>query len=80
MQKLVSNPDGRLAVSSSTGSGALQLWCKESCAHLATLEGHASSVGTLAFSPDSRLLMLGGDDGVLRLWNLGAHGVGDRGR
>lgn len=79
VRRLVSSPDGRLAVSSSTGSGALQLWCMESCARLTTLEGHAGSVGALAFSPDSRLLVSGGDDGVLRLWDLVAHGLGDRG-
>lgn len=32
--------------------------------------GHASTVMAIAFSPDGRWLASGGDDGILRIWNL----------
>jgi len=38
---------------------------------LRTLKGHTAPVQSVAFSPTAGLVSSGGDDGVLRAWNLG---------
>ena len=35
-----------------------------------TLEGHAAPINAIAFSPDGRLLVSGGDDHVFKLWDV----------
>ena len=48
---------------SRSSSPALQLFC--------SLKGHASSVWSVGFSPDSHLLCSGSSDKTVRVWNLG---------
>jgi WD40 repeat protein len=38
--------------------------------HLATLKGHTSTVNTVAFGPDGKVLATGSNDGTIKLWNL----------
>jgi WD40 repeat protein len=47
----------------------LRVWDAESGALLATLEGHQGRVTSVAWSPDGRRLLSGGDDGSLRVWD-----------
>lgn len=53
----------------STESASVQLWRPAGRTPYARLE-HSGWVNTLAFSPDSRLILTGSDDKIVRLWDL----------
>jgi WD40 repeat protein len=79
---LAFSPDGKL-LAAGEGWGPLDLvreppdapagiriWDVQTGRLKARLDGHRSSVYDLVFSPDSRRLLSGGDDGSLRLWDM----------
>ena len=73
--------DGR-RLASAGHDGAVRLWTLGDAASLAArpgarlvsqvLTGHRGSVNSLLFAPDASLLVSGGDDGDIRLWNTEA--------
>ena len=47
------------------------IWNAKTGKHLQTLRGHKDSVFGVAFSPDSKQIATGSQDGTLRLWKIG---------
>ena len=82
VQVLAFSPDGHI-LASGTASGsstdpAVRLWDLTRrirlTTPLATLRGHTSGVGDVAFSPDGRILASGGSvDETVRLWDVARH-------
>ena len=66
-------PDGRLLATGSEDR-TVKLWDVQARTLLATLEGHADSVLSVAFSPDGRLLATGSRDGTVKLWDVQSQG------
>ena len=69
------SPDGRLMAVGTHGltedsSFKIFVWDAKSGKELKRLDGHESTVGTLAFSADSRYLLSGSDDKTVRLWSV----------
>jgi WD40 repeat protein len=46
----------------------VRLWQTGSWNEVAALEWHLGAIRSLTFSPDSRWLLSGGTDGIVRLW------------
>src|SRR5262249_9842577 len=55
-----------------TGSGdnTAKLWDVTTGQELATLKGHAGTVGSVAFSPDGKRLATGSGDSTVKIWDM----------
>jgi WD40 repeat protein len=53
-------------------SGEIFVWDASSGERIAELSGGESWINSVAFSPDDTLLATGGDDGMVRLWDVSA--------
>ena len=62
------SPDGPTLASGADHT--IRLWDVEQGNHRMALHGHAADVYSLAFTPDSRSLLSGSEDGTLRLWEV----------
>jgi WD40 repeat protein len=54
---------------SGSGDKIVRLWDAVIGAALQILEGHLSSVYSVAFSPNSKQVVSGSDDKIVRLWD-----------
>ncbi len=67
------SPDGRLLLVASVGDQPVQVWDAGTGRELppfAIPRNEASRIFSLAFAPDGRTLATGGEDGVIRLWEV----------
>jgi eukaryotic-like serine/threonine-protein kinase len=63
--------DGKTLVSGSSDQ-MIRWWATEGLRPLRTLLGHRSEVASLAVLPDNEILVSGGKDGSILVWNAGA--------
>ncbi|MXZ01560.1 hypothetical protein F4Y93_13305, partial [Candidatus Poribacteria bacterium] len=60
-------------LASGSSDGTVKLWDVEAQTDVATLEGHAIAIASIAFSPNGILLASGSYDGAVKLWNVNTH-------
>jgi WD40 repeat protein len=64
------SPDGRLAFSASLSDSTVRVWDVKAGKQLRSLEVPAA--GCVAFSPDCRRVLAGGEGGAVVFWDLGS--------
>jgi WD40 repeat protein len=67
LEAVAYSPNGRVLA---TGDGAIKLWQTSTNKQIGVLEGGSSGLATLLFSPDGGTLIAGGEDKIIRIWDL----------
>ncbi|HXQ73725.1 MAG TPA: WD40 repeat domain-containing protein [Pyrinomonadaceae bacterium] len=63
------SPDSKI-IATEDSLNSIELWDADTGRLRALLQGHRSTIYTLAFSPDGRLLASASRDGTARIWNV----------
>jgi WD40 repeat protein len=58
-------------LASCSEDGTVKLWSVPSWKEVATLQGHVGPVYSVEFAHDNATLVSGGQDGIIRIWNIG---------
>ena len=61
-------PSTRQLLASSSDDSTIKLWDVSKGQELCTLRGHTSWVHAVAFNPDGRILVSGGGDSIINIW------------
>jgi sugar lactone lactonase YvrE len=69
-ESILFSPDGNVFAATDKHRNSIQLWDVQSGMKTHTLTGHTLPISSIAFSPDSSLLLSGARDGTIRLWDL----------
>ncbi len=67
------SPVDNTLLASGSSDSTVKLWDIVNQTDVATLEGHAAAVGSVAFSPNGMLLASGSGDGTVKLWDVETH-------
>lgn len=68
------SPDvGGRHVLSASHDGTVRIWSAFTAEAVAVLSGHASRVLAVAWSPDGKTIVSGGDEGALKVWDAETH-------
>jgi WD40 repeat protein len=67
--RAVFSPEGKL-LAVALADGQIEIWDTENHNLLYNLNGHRGQVNSMAFRPDGKLLLSGGQDGILIFWSL----------
>ncbi|MET0502780.1 MAG: TIR domain-containing protein [Candidatus Binatia bacterium] len=71
VESVAFSPDGR--VLATAANGIIKLWSvAEELGYASSLSAHRSRLNAVAFSPNGALLGTGGEEGTVRLWDLGS--------
>ncbi|QIG91133.2 toll/interleukin-1 receptor domain-containing protein [Bradyrhizobium sp. 6(2017)] len=65
---VATSPDGKIAVSGA--NGAIQSWNVDDGSKIKTLNGFDGDIIAIGVLPDGKHVVSGGDDGIIRLWEL----------
>ncbi|MEU7750437.1 serine/threonine-protein kinase [Micromonospora sp. NPDC049171] len=64
------SPDGKTLASANTATFSITLWNVADRRATVVVPGHTNRINVLAFSPDGKTLASGGEDGIIKLWNV----------